>query len=322
MNGHPLRPAPCPELRLTGLRAFLAVLREGSVAGAAASLGVGRSTVTRRLAALEEDLGVALTRGPWGEQTLTAAGRALAEGAPSLVAGADELALRGRRHAHGHRRRMHVVLSLGLPTTLTTLFFRVLGSLMDRPSVRLEHAARPAEVLAQRGDLAVVMGGDRPVGPWTASLVRRVPRQWMASPEYLARAGRPATLEDLAEHPLILAAIPGLPLESVTLRAGGRARIDPAIVIDDAYRARHLAADGLGIALVPNGEFEDGFLAESDTLGLEVVLGDVVQDFVESWFLFAERSRDLPAVRDYALALRQVVSVMEAAGPWREHRGA
>ena len=56
------------------LRVFLAVARTGSLSGAARSLGVNHSTVFRRIAGLEEMLGVRLfERMPTG-YTLTPAG--------------------------------------------------------------------------------------------------------------------------------------------------------------------------------------------------------------------------------------------------------
>ena len=73
--------APAQEragLEWGNLRFFLELARSGSLGRAAQRLGVDRNTVARRVATLEEELGLALfERGPQG-WTRTAAGEELA----------------------------------------------------------------------------------------------------------------------------------------------------------------------------------------------------------------------------------------------------
>lgn len=76
------------------LRVFLAVARAGRIAAAARMLGVEHSTVARRIAALEADLGVALFYRTAGGYRLTAEGEAALAGAEAMEKGA--LALGGR----------------------------------------------------------------------------------------------------------------------------------------------------------------------------------------------------------------------------------
>jgi DNA-binding transcriptional LysR family regulator len=83
------------------LRYFLAVRRAGSLAGAARALKVEHSTVSRRLAALEEALGAKLfLRGPDGF-TSTPAGDALAPHAEAMEAAAQAVT---RKVAGGDER--------------------------------------------------------------------------------------------------------------------------------------------------------------------------------------------------------------------------
>lgn len=64
---------------------LLAVMRGGSLTGAARLSGVDKSTVSRRLAALETDLNVALTeRAPDGRISLTEAGRSVVHRAETV----------------------------------------------------------------------------------------------------------------------------------------------------------------------------------------------------------------------------------------------
>ncbi|MFT3925392.1 MAG: LysR family transcriptional regulator [Myxococcales bacterium] len=57
---HAIVHRPTDATRWDDLRVFLAVLRQGSFSGAASSLGIEQSTVSRRIAALEAALGAAL----------------------------------------------------------------------------------------------------------------------------------------------------------------------------------------------------------------------------------------------------------------------
>ncbi|MGW5467636.1 LysR family transcriptional regulator [Streptomyces chartreusis] len=68
---------PQPDLKL--LATFLAVVRRGSMADAAAELGYVPSAVSQHIAGLERDMGVELiVRRPGSRLILTAAGRSLA----------------------------------------------------------------------------------------------------------------------------------------------------------------------------------------------------------------------------------------------------
>lgn len=66
------------------LRLFLAVARSGSISGAASHLGVQHSTVSRRMRALENNLGVRLIERKTGGYELTVAGENLRQAASRM----------------------------------------------------------------------------------------------------------------------------------------------------------------------------------------------------------------------------------------------
>src|SRR5262249_19445929 len=72
------------------LKILLALSRAGSVAGAARSLGVDQSTVSRRLAALEESVGARLVLRGGREFAFTAEGRTMASAAERAEAAVVE----------------------------------------------------------------------------------------------------------------------------------------------------------------------------------------------------------------------------------------
>jgi DNA-binding transcriptional LysR family regulator len=76
------------------VEALVAVAARGSVSAAAAELGVAQSTVTRRVRALEREVGRDLLgRRPGERAHLTAAGDAYAEKAPAILAAVARLKL-------------------------------------------------------------------------------------------------------------------------------------------------------------------------------------------------------------------------------------
>ncbi|MBO6937400.1 MAG: LysR family transcriptional regulator [Deltaproteobacteria bacterium] len=142
--------------RWDDLRVFLAVHREDSFSGAARVLGVKQSTVSRRIAALEEALGGVLfdrtARGP----VLTSLGRALAERAPAVesaalacwdVVRAEQKAVAGRiRLATTESFAVHVLVPHVLPS------LRERYPELDVDLVLGEH---PADLTRREADIAV-----------------------------------------------------------------------------------------------------------------------------------------------------------------------
>lgn len=94
----PIPVANTQQVEWDDLRIFLAVLRAGSVRGAAGQLGFHASTISRRLASLEATLGTQLfERHPTG-LVLTSAGEEAAELGRGLEEEVRELCLRLARH--------------------------------------------------------------------------------------------------------------------------------------------------------------------------------------------------------------------------------
>jgi DNA-binding transcriptional LysR family regulator len=145
----------------SNLRFFLELSRTGSLSRAAKELGVDRNTVGRRVAALEEELGLALfERGPQG-WTRTAAGEELA----GLASRVEEDVLALARHADARDRALTGSARLTAPMHVTFhLLVPALPALRARhPGLRLEIAAdaRIFSLTRREADLAVRMGRPR-----------------------------------------------------------------------------------------------------------------------------------------------------------------
>ena len=87
------------------LRYFAAVAEEGNLTRAAERLFVSQPALTKQIRQLENQLGVQLFTRSRAGMTLTAAGRALAEGTPAALAGFDQ-ALREAKAAASRAARV------------------------------------------------------------------------------------------------------------------------------------------------------------------------------------------------------------------------
>jgi DNA-binding transcriptional LysR family regulator len=233
--------------RLDELQVFLAILEAGSMAAAAQKLRRSPSAVTRILAALEERVGLRLFERSTRRLTPTSEGQRLAEGARRLLADYDAAI---QEHQGSTPRGL-------LRVTAPMVFGRrhmapvVTKFLMRYPDIQVELILndRNMDLIDNGIDVALRIGELESSGLVARRLgvVRRVT---VASPDYLARHGEPATPEELVGHELILAtAVRGL----AEWRYGveGReqvVRFTPRLQMNDVEGVLSAARDGFGIA--------------------------------------------------------------------------
>ncbi|MFO1208919.1 MAG: LysR family transcriptional regulator [Amaricoccus sp.] len=192
---------------LTGLnwddgRLFLAVARAGQVLGASRALGINQATLSRRMAALEGQLGVKLLVRRTHGSELTDAGVALTEALERVEA---EL-IGSQARLHGTDARISGVVRVGAPDGFGVAFLAPrLARLAERhPDLRVQLVPTPRGFSLSRreADLAVMVGR-----PERGRLVARKLTDYTlglyASRDYLAAHPAPATPADLALHRLV-----------------------------------------------------------------------------------------------------------------------
>ena len=228
------------------VRSYLAVMDAGSVSAAARATQGHQPTLSRHLAELESQLGVALFERTGRGVRPTAAGMEVLPAARQMQAAAEALArsvVRGREATRGTVRitASQVVATWLLPP-LVAEFQRA------EPGIALEIVSSNAvqNLLRREADIAVRM-----VRPDQGSLIARkvgeVTLGAWAHADYLARAGTPRTPAEFARHRLI-----GYDRDEAILR--GMARLgrtmtaaDFAVRTDDQVAYGQLVAAGAGI---------------------------------------------------------------------------
>lgn len=185
--------------RLNAMELFVRIVDAGSLSEAARRSGRSLATVVRGLAGLEEHLGTQLLNRTTRKLRLTEAG------ADYLGHAREILRLVGESEQAAAREVSH---PSGLLTVSAPLLFGrwhvapVLTELLaSEPelSVELVLTDRVVDMLDDGIDVAVRIG-PLPDSSLRATEVGRVRRMICASPAYLARAGVPRTLEELAQH--------------------------------------------------------------------------------------------------------------------------
>jgi DNA-binding transcriptional LysR family regulator len=237
---------------LLHMRSFVRVAELGGFSAAARALGASQPAVSRQVADLEAQLGARLLHRSASGVALTEEGAAFLDSAREALAAADAAmaGLGARRGEVAGRVR------LGCPVAFGRLMVvpRLAALLARHPGLRIDMVlADAASDLVQDGLDATIRIGvvtDPDLVVRRIGLTRRVV---VASPEYLARRGRPERPEDLARHDCLmftgLATCATWPFEGpqgpLVVPVTGRFRANSSEAIREAALA------GLGVSLAP-----------------------------------------------------------------------
>ena len=179
---------------------FARVVDEGSFSRAAERLGLPKSTVSRRVAALEAALGERLLLRTTRKLTITDFGLAVLEHAHHLVedvAAAASLAQNRQIEPSGRLR-------VTMPNDMANVILAPLLAefVLKYPAIMLEVdlSARFVDLIGENFDVAIRMGELRDDASLAARRLTVFTGSLYAAPAYLARRGTPSEPEALMEH--------------------------------------------------------------------------------------------------------------------------
>jgi DNA-binding transcriptional LysR family regulator len=236
---------------LNQISTFVQVMETGSFTAAARALGLPKSSVSRRVSALERALRVRLLQRSTRKLILTEAGRLYfdrARAALGVLADAGAAVADKSREIAGPIRFTAGGDNTGFLAGLLAEFLEL------HPKVQIDVVLTPRRVdlVSERFDLALR------AGPLVDSslVVRRLGRSDLglfASRGYLRKAGTPRRLSDLAQHRFILF---GEPHDRQQLHLDGPdgrslVKVDGPLVIHEVTFGTDAIAAGVGIGLVP-----------------------------------------------------------------------
>src|SRR5437764_4573549 len=155
----------CTMIDWDGVRYFLAVARGGSVRAAAEGLGVNHATVLRRIAQLEERLGVHMFEKLPSGYRLTAAGEEVLEFADQMEASSHLLETRVFGRDQSVRGRLRVTLAPPLATYLLMPDFADFARLHPDIEMEILSSGELANLTNREADVAIRVVYDRKTLP-------------------------------------------------------------------------------------------------------------------------------------------------------------
>jgi DNA-binding transcriptional LysR family regulator len=280
------------DLRWDDVRLFLALCRARTVASAAGTLGVDASTVSRRLATLEEELGASLFDRNREGITPTEAAENLMPVAEEIEAGM----LRFANAAQGLEREASGLVRVACaPDVAAVLLVPLFKELLEKhPALRIEveEGLTPLDLTRREADLAV-----RVVRPVRGDLVvtRLMVARWVlaAAPAVAASVGKLRAWNDV---PWISWTERNAHAPQPRWLAKHAREIEPILRTDSFAVQLAAAAAGLGVLLVPEPSAAHHGLSP---LKLGASLKDAAEDWpVSELFLVTHRAlREVPRVR-------------------------
>jgi LysR family transcriptional regulator for bpeEF and oprC len=279
---------------LADLPTLVRLAQTGSVSRTARDLDVPRSTISRRLARLEAELGTPLAERTTRSFRLTPAGQLLVDGASRLLAELQTLRETVAASAGSVRGRLRVAAPPGLSGPFIGAFLRTFQERFPEVEVEFVVLERRPHLIDEGFDLVLATGPLDDM-PWVR---HRLGQSWylaVASPAYLALAGVPGDVDALHGHRLLAARLHGRSEREWPLLLPERPSlpIHPRLVTNDLASLRGAALEGLGVALLPVHLLLDDLAQQT----LVPVLPTRIGQPLDIYALFAPERRTSPLIR-------------------------
>lgn len=259
--------------RIDAMKVFVAVVDEGSLAGAARRLGRSAAAVSRAVAFLETHTGTALLHRTTRTLRLSPAGERYAAACRRILLDLDEADVM----AAGERSAPRGLLTLSVPLAAGETFMReIVEAFIERyptVSVRLMLSDLPVNLIDEGVDVALRVA-HLPDSSLVATQVGEVRRIVAASPAYLAAHGPIGTPADLSRHRIVSMTYFGI--DSWRFPAKGRGSVPqvvqfaPRLIVNSVRAAIASVAAGNGVARMLSYHIVD----EMERGTLRVVLKD------------------------------------------------
>ena len=236
--------------RLAAINVFVAIAEAGSLSAAGRRLGMPLSTVSRYLAALEDQVRVRLITRTTRDLVLTESGRHYLESCRRIVAEleAAELRLAGEHEEPQGELAVTAPVVFGRLQVLPVVveFLRM----FPRVTARLLLVDRTVDLIEEGLDVSVRIGA-LPDSSLIAARVGSIRHITCASPAYLASRGRPSSPQELRNHDCIsFTALSPVERWSFAGPKPQRVNLHPRLTVNTAEAAIDAAVAGLGITRV------------------------------------------------------------------------
>ncbi|MEM9585345.1 MAG: LysR family transcriptional regulator [Pseudomonadota bacterium] len=280
-------------------RVVLALKNEGSIAGAARSLGVDGSTVSRRLAAAEQAFGTTIIIRGGSAFTFTPEGLVIADAAQKI----DAIVNDAQINVRGMRQQASGTVTIAcVPTAAHILrpLVRQIAEIHEGLYVNLISSISAFDLAKGEADIAV-----RTRAPTDPALVVAYGFTWgrclYGSKSYFQQHGRPQIPDELRDHTLVRIGTGNSPSKPSAFIDRYENSERPSIRVENTDSARLMIEQGAGIGAL--------FCAFADaSRDIERVFPEPF-DQIESWVIYHESARGSLRVR---LVLDALVAFLKA----------
>jgi DNA-binding transcriptional LysR family regulator len=235
---------------LNEMLVFARVVQAGSFTAAAATLGMPKSTVSRKVSDLEERLRSRLLQRTTRRLSLTDVGRTYYDYCARIVGDIED----AERAVSTLQETPRGLLRVTAPINVAFLGPIVSDYLTRYPEVRLDLfcTGRTVDLVEERFDLGIRGGA---LADSTLIARRLGSAKWLlvATPGYLKRRGRPRSPDDLSKHDCLLFGA-GSDSGGLRLEKGDRSvqvALSPRLTVTDIDVVYAVATAGVGIAVLP-----------------------------------------------------------------------
>lgn len=280
--------------KLAALTTFANVAQTRSFTGAGVALSMGPSAVTKKIAALEQWLGVQVLHRTTHGVALTDDGQQCLQLVERILQGVDELeqvVATRRSLPEGHVR-------VGMPYAMGQLYLAPMLQefLASNPGLELDvqYSDEVPDILEQRLDVYVRIGEPRDSRVVAKPLAKSM-RVTCASPAYLEKHGTPHALEDLQKHNSVGLLVHGRVRPWTFVASEEEIRHPPRgkLTVNSGVALRQVALAGVGLIQC------NSILVAPDLVNgnLQPVLQDLSAPTEGLYAVFLENRRMVPRVR-------------------------
>lgn len=236
---------------LSEMRAFVAVVTDGSFTTAAQRLGTDKARVSRIVRRMEEKLGAQLLTRSTRRLNVTEVGRDYFERAMGILAAAEAAEAAVAHQAGEPKGLLRITAGAEFGTMVVDGWIARFLKQAPKVTVDVEYTNRLVDIIHEGIDVAIRVGM-LPDSGLSARKLGEVDYGLYAGPAYLRHAPALSTVGDLRRHDLIMKTVRGRSEWTLVDETGTEVVVaPPRAAVSSTIGAKNLALAGIGIAQLP-----------------------------------------------------------------------
>lgn len=281
---------------LNRLLYFNCVVETGSISAASRMFDVQPSSISRQLAALEQDLGVRLLNKTTRNTGLTEAGRKYYEFSQRIVSEFDEAKRAVNDLQEKPKGKLKISMTVGFGESIVLPLIPRFIKLYPDIDIKLELTERVVDLVEENIDLAIRSGR---LADSTMIAKRLAFNNFLlcASPQYLANNGTPLCPEDLTEHQCIKYSYARWQEWFLMAEKRIKLTINHAISVNSVNGQKQLVLNDTGLALIPRWAVKDELANGSLTQVMQAYTFSPYEELSATYAIYLKRDMVSPKTR-------------------------